>query len=324
MRHSRVQSGYLSPEEELVQDLLTITHVFSARLYGLWNYRKKFREALNADVSAQELIDPTPDQIRYFFSGQNNRPIFKKKGGNADSFPVANDKFHLEGQRVKLSESGWASFAKLFRLVGGIFGAGVVREADQWHGTNRRAVSDATHYRHCLHHDIKGVDVGVKSLATLSTGEKFEGLKALQRVLRRRLKIRQQVIIRKLGVAKEFFDRTLKVPIPKGPQFPRSRNWLKSQKREARTHCRVINDRRDFLHKTSPHLARAAADRGFGNFFAMLRKVDLGGKGRRYKAPTPQGLIEGLLLLDVLTNDREGSPVARPCKVTWRPQAAVP
>lgn len=44
----------LSPEPELVQDLLTITHVFSARLYGLRNYRKRLKEALDADVSPQD------------------------------------------------------------------------------------------------------------------------------------------------------------------------------------------------------------------------------------------------------------------------------
>jgi predicted site-specific integrase-resolvase len=38
--------GRLSPEQELVQDLLTITHVFSPRLYGLRNYRKRLEEAL--------------------------------------------------------------------------------------------------------------------------------------------------------------------------------------------------------------------------------------------------------------------------------------
>ena len=47
---------HLSPEQELVQDLRTITQVFSARLYGLRNYRKSLKEALDADVSAQ---DPT-------------------------------------------------------------------------------------------------------------------------------------------------------------------------------------------------------------------------------------------------------------------------
>lgn len=41
----------LSPEEEMVQDLLTIVHCFSARLYGLRNYRKKLDEALKKDIS---------------------------------------------------------------------------------------------------------------------------------------------------------------------------------------------------------------------------------------------------------------------------------
>lgn len=39
----------LSPEQEMVQDLMTIIHCFSSRLYGLRNYRKKLQEALDAD-----------------------------------------------------------------------------------------------------------------------------------------------------------------------------------------------------------------------------------------------------------------------------------
>jgi putative resolvase len=36
----------LSPEQEMVQDLMTIIHCFSSRLYGLRNYRNTLREAL--------------------------------------------------------------------------------------------------------------------------------------------------------------------------------------------------------------------------------------------------------------------------------------
>lgn len=49
---------HLSPEEELVQDLLTITQVFSARLYGLRNYRKQLHETLDADVRPQNPVGP--------------------------------------------------------------------------------------------------------------------------------------------------------------------------------------------------------------------------------------------------------------------------
>lgn len=36
----------LSPEAEMVEDLMTIVHCFSSRLYGLRNYRKGLRKAL--------------------------------------------------------------------------------------------------------------------------------------------------------------------------------------------------------------------------------------------------------------------------------------
>jgi predicted site-specific integrase-resolvase len=44
----------LSPEQEMVQDLLAITHGFSARLYGLRRYRQVIKKALKDDQSAQD------------------------------------------------------------------------------------------------------------------------------------------------------------------------------------------------------------------------------------------------------------------------------
>ena len=43
----------LSPEQELVQDLITMTHCFSSRLYGLRNYRKALEKAIADDQSTQ-------------------------------------------------------------------------------------------------------------------------------------------------------------------------------------------------------------------------------------------------------------------------------
>ena len=36
----------LSPEQEMVQDLMTIVHCFSSRLYGLRNYKKSLKKVL--------------------------------------------------------------------------------------------------------------------------------------------------------------------------------------------------------------------------------------------------------------------------------------
>src|SRR2546430_9363087 len=44
----------VSPEQELVQDFITITHCFSSRLYGLRNYRKALKKAIADDQSAQD------------------------------------------------------------------------------------------------------------------------------------------------------------------------------------------------------------------------------------------------------------------------------
>src|SRR5215467_5825980 len=48
----------LSPEQELVQDLITITHCFSSRLYGLRNYRKALEKAIKDDQSTQDQAAP--------------------------------------------------------------------------------------------------------------------------------------------------------------------------------------------------------------------------------------------------------------------------
>jgi hypothetical protein len=39
----------LSTEQELVQDMLSIVHCFSARLYGLRKYKKQVQQALQED-----------------------------------------------------------------------------------------------------------------------------------------------------------------------------------------------------------------------------------------------------------------------------------
>jgi putative resolvase len=50
----------LSPEQELVQDLMSIIHCFSSRLYGLRNYRKALEKALKDENRAQDPDEPHP------------------------------------------------------------------------------------------------------------------------------------------------------------------------------------------------------------------------------------------------------------------------
>ena len=52
-----VNNEELSPQEELVQDIVSILHVFSCRLYGLRKYKKQITE--DGEI-AKELQDRNP------------------------------------------------------------------------------------------------------------------------------------------------------------------------------------------------------------------------------------------------------------------------
>jgi predicted site-specific integrase-resolvase len=49
-----VNNESLSPQEELVQDIISILHVFSCRIYGLRKYKKKIREDREIAKSVQD------------------------------------------------------------------------------------------------------------------------------------------------------------------------------------------------------------------------------------------------------------------------------
>jgi putative transposase len=116
-----------------------------------------------------------------------------------------------------------------------------------------------------------GVDVNIKHLAVLSTGEKIDGAKSLKRKLRH-LRIQSRRLSRKV----------------KG-----SNRWRKQKQRVGRIHARIADARADSLHKltdqltrrfdvialedlfvrgmmANPKLARHLADQSFGEFRRMV------------------------------------------------------
>lgn len=49
-----VNNESLSPQEELVQDIISILHIFSCRIYGLRKYKNKIREDEEVEKSLQD------------------------------------------------------------------------------------------------------------------------------------------------------------------------------------------------------------------------------------------------------------------------------
>ena len=48
-----VNNESLSPQEELVQDIISILHIFSCRIYGLRKYKNKIRKDEEVEKSIQ-------------------------------------------------------------------------------------------------------------------------------------------------------------------------------------------------------------------------------------------------------------------------------
>jgi putative transposase len=89
---------------------------------------------------------------------------------------------------------------------------------------------------------VVGIDLGVKSLAVLSTGEVIANPRHLE-IAQRQLRRLQRQASRRIGP-----DRwTRRQP---------SNRWRKTQARIARLHTAVANARRDGLHKPTTRLVR--------------------------------------------------------------------
>jgi putative transposase len=82
--------------------------------------------------------------------------------------------------------------------------------------------------------EVVGIDLGVKNLATLSTGEVFSGAKSYKK-LEKKLARLQRIVSR----------RELK-----------SHNWYKAQLKVARLHKRIADTRKDTLHKLTAYLTK--------------------------------------------------------------------
>src|SRR3990167_2162512 len=171
-----------------------------------------------------------------------NEPRFKKKNRSRDSFYVANDKFRVNEKIIKLPKIGRVAMTEALRFEGKILGATVSRTADKWFIAIQVDVPQHQATLKRIGHEVVGVDFGIKSAATLSTGECITTNAPLKSALRR-LQIRGRAVSRKIEPTKS---------LSKEP----SNNRKKSSLKLARLHARIANLRADFTHKLTTRLCR--------------------------------------------------------------------
>ena len=233
--------------------------------------RDRFRWMLEVTKNAPQMaIMQLGQAFENFFAGRAHYPTFRRKGRD-DRFTLTNDLIRVEGRRIRIPKLGWVRMRETLRFAGRIVSASVARIAGHWYVSVTVDASDSS-LPPAENQGSVGMDLGIKALITLSTGETFEGPKAL-RTLLMRLRRLSRALSRK----------------GKG-----SRNRATAKLKLAKLHARIANIRRDSLHQLSTsitrrfhtvgiedlnvkgmlrnrHLARAIADMGF---FELRRQLE--------------------------------------------------
>jgi len=160
-------------------------------------------------------------------------PQFKKKGQH-DGFYLEGS-IRAEGKRIKLPHLGWVRCSEILPNYQ-IKNVSIKRTAEEWFVSFKVAFEPVKTEKKA---DTVGVDLGIKTLATLSTGVVFQAVKPYKRH-KRKLKLAQRKASKKFqkGVKKQ------------------TNNYRKAQTKVARLHARIANIRADALHKLTTHLAK--------------------------------------------------------------------
>lgn len=185
--------------------------------------------------SPQEALRNLDRAFDNFYKKRSKFPKFKSKKNGIGGFrltgtiKVTDKTIQLPRLGVlKLKEQGYLP------IDAKILSASVSERAGRWF-VSIQVEEDLPEYTGVKDkHDVVGVDLGIKKLATVSDGTKYENPKPLKTKLRK-LKKLQQSVSRKV----------------KG-----SNNRKKATKKVARLHLSISNVRKDTLHKMTTTLAK--------------------------------------------------------------------
>lgn len=156
-------------------------------------------------------------------------PRFKKRG-KSDSFTV-DGALKVDNFRVKIPVIGWLKTYERLPMDYQPKSFAISRTADKWYVSWKIEIEPTNESKPV---PVVGVDLGIKVLATLSTGEVFEGAKSYRRYEQK---------LSRLQYLCRHKQRD-------------SSNWKKAQRKIARLHQKIANIRKDTLHKLTSYLAK--------------------------------------------------------------------
>ena len=217
------------------------------------------------------------DAFDRFFSGQNRYPKPKKRSRGVFSFNVRPDQLNLKppiktGHRygVMVPRLGWVNMTELFKYPHGhVKTVRVKKHGEWWYISITVELPDEEFPALCG--ESIGLDLGVRYLATLSTGEQLENQKCYQKQLKKIRRLSRELSRKQSG----------------------SKNRERAKERLRHAHHKITLMREDWMHKVtyrltrdygfigiedlnikgmmqSGNLSRAIADASMGKFIQLL------------------------------------------------------
>ena len=170
--------------------------------------------------------------FRNFFRTKNGKtyPKFHKKGVK-DSFTVDNTKFAVDGKRIRIPKLGWVRMTEELRFDGKLMSATVKKRAGKWFVSIAVETTDAVSENQAT--GAVGIDLGVKTLATLSDGTVFENPKTYYKYDKQLRRTQKSLSRKKKG----------------------SKNRAKAKLKLSKIHYRINCVVDDYIHKMTRHVA---------------------------------------------------------------------
>ncbi len=157
-------------------------------------------------------------------------PRFKKKGRN-DSFTLDGTIKIVDHYQIQVPKIGVIKTYERLPLGYKPKSVTISRKADDWFISFRIEVEPKPTHKTV---ETVGVDLGIKTLAYLSTGVSFEGTRAYKHYEKRLSRL-------------QWLNRNKVIG---------SNNWRKAQLKIAKLHAKIVNIRQDTLHKITTYLAK--------------------------------------------------------------------
>ncbi len=158
-------------------------------------------------------------------------PKFKSRKNKRQSFRLNNDKMGVADHALYVPKLGWVNMAESLRFAGKIMGAVVSGEAGKWYASITVDMNKPEPIQ--FPQPSIAVDLGIKTLAVLSDGRRYENQVLLRSELDHLKRLNHRLSRRQVG----------------------SHRWRKAKDRLSRFYKRIGNRRADYLHKMTTEIA---------------------------------------------------------------------